>query len=137
MKIINTNIKDIDIKNIDQEKVNLANKIIGKVSPLFNELHSDKENQISLLEKTIENKKKSLNNQKKELENLVNEYNRKKKIKKLVSRLSVLINSGFIHDGHLKSQHIVLLKIIDRLPNEKLDQHLYETIKIINSRLSS
>jgi len=137
MRIVDTNIKDLDIKNIDKEKVNLANKIIEKISPLFNELHTDKSTQISDLEKVIENKKKSLNEQKKELEKLVSEYNRKKKVKKLVDRLSILINSGFIHDGHLKSQNIVLLKIINNLPNEKLDQHLYETIKIINSRFSS
>ena len=136
MKIINTNIKDLDIKNIDNTKVSLANRIIKRISPLFNELHSDKKTQLSVLEKRIINNKNNLNENKKELENLMSEYNKKKKIKKLVERIGKLINSGFIHDGHLKSQNIVLLKIINNLNNEKLDQHLYETIKIINSRFS-
>jgi len=134
MKILNTNIKDIDIKNVDNNKVNIANRIIKRIRPLFNELHTDKKTQLSILEKDIINNKKSLNEQKKELEELVKEYNKKKKVKKLVERIAKLINSGFIHDGHLKSQNIVLLKIINNLSNEKLDQHLYETIKMINSR---
>ena len=134
MKILNTNIRDIDIKNVDNNKVNIANRIIKRIRPLFNELHTDKKTQLSILEKDIINNKKSLNEQKKELEELVKEYNKKKKVKKLVERIAKLINSGFIHDGHLKSQNIVLLKIINNLSNEKLDQHLYETIKMINSR---
>jgi hypothetical protein len=67
---------------------------------------------------------------------MMKQYNQKKKVSKLLTRLEKLVDSGLVYDGHLKSETIVLLKIIDKLSDEKLNHHLSETLKIIGKRFS-
>ena len=43
MKITETKIPDINVKNIDQSKVNLAEKIIHNINPLFDDLYQVKQ----------------------------------------------------------------------------------------------
>ena len=67
---------------------------------------------------------------------MMKQYQQKKKVSKLLTRLEKLVDSGLVYDGHLKSETIVLLKIIDKLSDDKLDYHLTETLKIIGKRFS-
>jgi hypothetical protein len=64
------------------------------------------------------------------------EYTRKKKISKLLDRVEQLVESGLVYDGTLKHETVILLKIIDKLSSENLDQQLSKTIQMINKRFS-
>ena len=67
---------------------------------------------------------------------VVKRMNMEKKKSKLLERVSKIISSGLFHQSGLRNEMIVLLKIMDNLSEEKLDQQLNQTLKIISKRLS-
>ena len=136
MNIIETSIPDVTDTNLDQSKVILADNIISNVYPLFDDVYTEKVSQVKKLKTLYENRKAKVVKNKTNLEIMMKQYEQKKKVSKLLTRLEKLVDSGLVYDGHLKSETIVLLKIVDKLSNEKLDYHLSETLKIISKRFS-
>jgi len=136
MNIIETDIPDIDIENIDESKVNLANKIVKNIFPLFDEVLESKTNEIEELEEQLTNKKVQVLKSKDDLELKIFEYNKSKKVKKLLDRISKLVTSGLVFDGNLRHETVILLKIINKLPDDKVDYHLAETSKTISKRFA-
>jgi hypothetical protein len=136
MKIIETEIPDITETNLDESKVILADNIIKNVYPLFDDVYTEKVSQSKRLKKLYSERKDKVMTNKKNIEVMMKQYEKKKKVSKLLSRLEKLVDSGLVYDGHLKNETIVLLKIIDKLPDDKLEYHLAETLKIIGKRFS-
>jgi hypothetical protein len=136
MKIEDTYIPNILPENIDQAKLNLAENIIRNVYPLFDDVYLTKKNEIDGLKEQLRVKRNRVLNDKKELENMMLEYQRQKKVSKLLSRVEKLVDSGLIYDGGLRHEMVILLKVVNRLNNEKLDQHLRETLQTISKRFS-
>lgn len=134
MNIVETNIPDVDVYNISKSKVELANGIIQGIYPLFDEIYSEKVNDLDSLRQMLSNKRLKIKDKKEEIETLYEVYKRKGKIKKLLNRISKLSKSGLMYDGSLKSETLMLLKVIESLNNEKLDFHLLETMKTIKKR---
>jgi len=134
MNIVETNIPDVDMYNISKSKVELANRIIQGIYPLFDEIYSEKVNDLDGLRQILSNKRLKIKDKKEEIETLYEVYKRKGKIKKLLNRISKLSKSGLMYDGSLKSETLMLLKVIESLNNEKLDFHLSETMKTIKKR---
>jgi len=134
MKIQFTNVSDIDLDNIDKEKINLLDKIIEYVYPLFDDLYNNKINDVEILENKLSKIKKNVNNSKNELEKLLQEYNDKKKRRKLCDTISKLVRCGIVNDSSLKSEMIILLKVVDNLSPQKVDYHISEISKIIKKR---
>jgi hypothetical protein len=136
MNIITTKHADVTESNLDQSKVILADNIISNVYPLFDDVYTGKVSQVKKLKTLYEGRKTKVIRNKKNLEGMMNQYEKKKKVSKLLTRLEKLVDSGLVYDGHLKNETIVLLKIIDKLSDEKLTHHLAETLKIIGKRFS-
>ena len=136
MNITETAYPDIVPGNIEQSKVELSNKIIENVYPLFDEVHINKVSENKDLKKELEDKKSQVKEEKEELEGMIKDYNKKKKVKKLLNRLSKLITSGLVYDNNLKMETIVLLKIINKLSEEKLNEQLSNAMKTISKRFS-
>jgi len=136
MIIIETKYPDVTESNIDASKITLADNIIKNVYPLFDDVYTEKISQVKKLSKLLELRQKKVVENKNNLEIMMKQYDRKKKVSKLLTRLEKLVDSGLVYDGHLKSETIVLLKIIDKLPDDKLNHHLSETLKIIGKRFS-
>lgn len=136
MRILKTGISDINFKNIDNSKVDLANKIIKMISPLLDDVYFCKDKKIKSLKDKLEEKNILVTTEKNNLEKLVFNHNQQKKVNKLLERLSRIISFGFANSGSYRHETIVLLKVIDTLSNEKLDYHLSETIKTINKKFS-
>jgi hypothetical protein len=136
MRIQETNIPDITESNIDNSKMILAENIIKNVYPLFDDVYIEKVSQLKKLKKLFEERKIKVVRNKKNIEMMLKQYDKKKKVSKLLSRLEKLVDSGLVYDGHLKNETVILLKIIDKLPDDKLDHHLSETLKIIGKRFS-
>ena len=84
----------------------------------------------------IKNKRSELKVEKETIERLMVEFKRKKKVSLLLDRLDKLVESGLTYDGTLKHETVILLKIIDKLPADKLDQQLATTMQMINKRFS-
>jgi len=137
MRIIETSIPDIHSNNIDASKINLAEKIIGNVYPLFDEIQSEKIASISSSRRELETKKKTVQQSKIDIEKFVNEFKRRKKVKVLLEKISKLVSLGLASDGTARNELIVLLKIIDKLPDDKLDSQINKTTRIIAKRFGS
>jgi len=136
MKITETDIPDISIKNIDESKIRLADKIIENIYPLFDEMYTEKSARLIQLRKALVEKRNLVSSKKAELEKLLEGYKRKQKVKKLLERIERLVNTGLLGSGNSRQETIVLLKIIDRLPDEKLNEHLRNTMSIIKKRFT-
>jgi len=136
MNIIETSIPDIDLKNLDEEKLILSEKIIEGVYPLIDDIIQDRKTNLSELEERYKHLRKRIYKEKEELELLMVEHRRKKKLKTLVDRISKLVSAGLVHEGSTRNQMVVLLKIIDKLPEEKLDYQLREVTNIISKRFA-
>ena len=136
MKIEITSIPNVTPDTIDESKQTLAENIIQNIYPLFNEVYQSKVDGIDDLKKELKSKKALVLQDKEELKGIMDTYKRKKKVTKLLDRLERLIASGLVYDGTLKHETVVLLKIIDKLEEDKLDYHLRSTLQTINKRFS-
>ena len=136
MKIIETDIVDVVVENIDKSKIALAEKIMRNVYPLFDEIYNSQIEQTKELKDILKSKKLQVFESKEELEGLIRKYNKDKKTMKLLDRISKLISSGLVYDSSLKHETVVLLKVADKLSEEKLDYHLSETMKTISKRFA-
>ena len=136
MIIKRTKIPDVVKENIDQSKIVLSDNIISNVYPLFDEMYQDQINAMSSVNALYSKKKSKVQENKEELERLMRKLERVKKESKLLIRIEKLINSGLANDGSLKHENIILLKIYNKLTDEKLDFHLRNTLKIISKRFS-
>jgi len=136
MNIVETNIPNITHKNFDQSKTNLANSIIENVYPLFSEVYTIRTEEIEDLKKENIKKKEITATIRVNLENLTKDSDRQKKIATLLGRIEKLINAGLIYDSSLKNETTILLKIINKLSDEKIDHHLKETLQLISKRFS-
>ena len=134
MRIIETKIPDVTPESINKSKLVLADNIIKNIYPLFDEVYQGKIGTLTPSKKVLKEKKTQVRERGKKLEELMTEYNREKKISKLLTRIEKLVDSGLVYDGSLKSQTVILLKVIEKLSNEKLDHHLSETLQTIRKR---
>ena len=134
MKIIETKFPDVTPETINKSKLVLADNIIKNVYPLFDEVYQAKSGSVSGIRKILKEKKALVNSKKTKIEELMSEYNREKKISKLLTRIEKLVDSGLVYDGSLKNQTIILLKVIEKLTIEKLDHHLSQTLQVIRKR---
>jgi hypothetical protein len=135
MIITETDIPDEILENIDQSKIDLADKIINNVQPLLDEVFNEKVASARVLVKEYSEKKKLVSEKKIALEEMFKSYKRKQKVKKLLERVEKLVSSGLI-EGQSKHDMVVLLKVIDDLPNDKLNYHLKNTMNIITKRFN-
>jgi hypothetical protein len=136
MNIIETSIPDFSEKTIYQTKVLLAQKIIDNISPLLNEAYLAKGEYKKKLQEEAKLEKKKIDDAKREVQQIINDYNRKKKVARILDRINKLVESGLIHDNQLRHETVILLKILDKLPEDKLDMQLNRTIEVLNKRFS-
>jgi multidrug resistance efflux pump len=136
MNIIETSIPDVTKENIQKNKEIIANNIIENVYPLFDEVYKAKVHQAVDLKKKIKLGKNQLRSEKEQMQKLVQAYKKEQKISKMLDRIEKLVQSGLTYDGTMKNETVILLKILDKLPEEKLDQQLAKTMNILNKRFS-
>lgn len=137
MNIIETKIPDVTSEEIDQSKIILADSIIKDVYPLFDEVYSAKVNELNKLKSQMKNKRIKLKEQKISIERQIGGYKKTKKVSKLLEKIERLIEYGIAYDGTMKHETVILLKIIDKLPSDKVDFQLRKTSQIINKRFGS
>ena len=137
MNIIETKIPDVTSEEINKSKIILADSIIKDVYPLFDEVYSAKVNELNKLKNQMKNKRLKLKEQKNSIEHRIGEYKKTKKVSKLLEKIERLIEYGITYDGTMKHETVILLKIIDKLPSDKVDFQLRKTSQIINKRFGS
>jgi hypothetical protein len=136
MKIIESDIYDITKKNIDEEKVGIANNILNLVGPLFESEIEESTANLSKVKKIRAELDDQLQEVKSNLESIQVEFTRETKRKKLLNRIRQLIEVNLTSDPSLKSEVIILLKVIDKMEDSLLDEHIERMIKTISKRFS-
>jgi hypothetical protein len=136
MNITQTKIPDVSTNNIEESKQILANNIISNVYPLFNDIHKGKEKEVIKYEGNISKLKSVLKHEKDSINFLLVRYSKVKKISKILDRIKAMVDSGLMNDGSLRHETVILLKILEKLPQEKLDEQLNKTMTILNKRFA-
>jgi len=136
MNITETKIPDVTIENIDKSKEILANNIIANVYPLFNDLHKGKEKESIKYKNQLLKLKSVLKHEKDSINGMLVRYSKAKKISKILDRINAMVDAGLTNDGSLKHETVILLKILEKLPIEKLDEQLNKTLLILNKRFA-
>lgn len=136
MNITETNIPDVTKRNISANKEHIADNIIKNVYPLFDEVYQAKMEQVVKLRNKIKTGKVKIRDEKETMQQLMVSYKKEKKVTKVLERIEKLVQAGLTHDGTMKHETVILLKIIDKLPEEKLNQQLSKTMQILSKRFS-
>ena len=136
MKIIESNIYDINSKTLDETKISIANNILNMVGPLFETEIETSSKDLTTLKERKKVVEKDLEKTKEELQTLQVEFRRETKRKKLLNRVRQLMEVGLTADPSLKSEVIILLKVIDKLEDSLLDEHIEIMVKSISKRFS-
>jgi len=134
MRIVDTGIPDVHSSNINKVKENLANKVITRVSPLFEEVSVTRNEDVVSMKKELKAKRIDVIAKKRELEGLQESYKKNKSIKQLLNKLAVLVNSGLLYDPSLRNQTVIMLKVMDKMTNEKILDHVLEMSVLIKKR---
>lgn len=137
MNIVETSVPDVTKENIDRTKLDLSERIVKNVYPLLSEIYHEELSRVRELEKELKRKSRLIRESKENIEGRIEFYNKKKKTKKLVDRISKLVSSGLVYDGVLKSEVVILLKVIESLSDDKLDHHLKQTLRMISKRFTT
>ena len=136
MNILQTKIPDVTVNNISESKEILADSIIENVYPLFNSMVKEKEKDTTKQKENPSKLKSVLKHEKDSINTLLVRYSKVKKISKILDRINAMVDSGLMNDGSLKHETVILLKILERLPIEKLDEQLNKTMLILNKRFA-
>lgn len=130
VNITATNIQDLNVENLDETKVNLANRIMSVVYPRFHDEHQNKIKEFKKLKSELLKKKELVKESKQELEDIVSQINKAKKVKHLLQLIDILNKTGYI-SGSLKNETIILMKVAENLSDEKLNHHINEIKSMI------
>jgi chromosome segregation ATPase len=136
MKITITDIGDITPTNLDENKVLIADNILNMVGPLFEKEIEETKGELTSVKQKRAKIEKELIETKEKLQDLHSEFGRETKRKKLLNRIRQLIEVNLTQDPSLKSEVIILLKVIDKLEDNLLDEHIERMIKTISKRFS-
>lgn len=136
MNIIETSIPDVTVENLNQNKVVIADNIIKNVYPLFDEVYQAKLEKVIKLRNKVKDGKLKMKEEKNTMEKLIHTYKKEKQIAKILERINKLISAGLTYDPSLKHETVILLKIIDKLPKEKLEQQFSKVSQLLSKRFA-
>ena len=135
MNIIMTSIPDVS-QYLDSAKTDLGNLIVKGISPVLDEVYISKISETKNVKIKYKKLRSQVNEMKHKMKSQLQELENKKKVKKILDKVSRLISAGLGYDSKFRNEIIVLLKVIDNLSDEKLDFHLNDISTLINKRFS-
>jgi len=136
MLISNLGIPDSTVKDIDEYKTRFADDIVSAMIPFVNKEVSEKLENLKKLRKNVKRKSNQIILLKKQIDSTRRVLDRKRKVKILLDRASKLVALKALDDDNVKREMTVMLKIIDDLPEEKIDFYVSEMMRIITNKFS-
>ncbi len=131
MKIINTGIKDININNIDETKIEFADNIISKIKPLIDSAIHNIADEVTTYDRKLKFKDNEIATKKNKLKKDSEQLKRQEKISQLLENISKMIDLGIMKNTSFKNEVLILLKIIPKLDISKIEKHLNKTTNIV------
>lgn len=124
MNIEVTKIVDVDFENFDRSKVFLADEVVQSISPLLSDVYKVKLEEKEEVRGEIKNTLKKISVLKRKVEELKQEVEKQKKISRLLQRIDEVANAGLILHGPLKDEVIRILRVVNKLSIETLDEQI-------------
>lgn len=128
MKIVETDILDVTRENLDYQKIEFSNKILRFIRPLLEESYFKSLSEVKQLKSEISVRKESIKKEKEDLSKIVSDYSRNKKISILLEHIMNLVNIR-VPEGSTKRELVVLLKVVEKLSDEKIDSFTKRLMK--------
>lgn len=135
MRIVETEVNDIQKVNFNKAKENLADSIISYVHPLFSNEYKEKVKEIKELKKIYITKKEEIKLEKNELSTLLSQFTKKNKEQELLIKMGKLLQTGLVQET-MKKDMIDLLNTFDSTSEDKITEYLNETIKLISQKFA-
>lgn len=134
-----SNTKKYDLKdNTEKLKKRIAEDVIFNSKLLYGSKEKKLGETLKSLKKEINDTGNSLKKQQDEIQMLMSEQKRKIKIKTLLEKTKQLISSGLVErNSNLKKEIKIILKVVEELPEEKLDYHILDMMKVLNRSFGS
>jgi hypothetical protein len=137
VKLIESDTPDLELKDINIFKIKLLDKILYNVVPYINKDISEKVKELKASRKEMKKMRLSGLQLKKEIQDKLKILERKKKVKVLLDRAMNLVNLKALDENGLKSELSVMLRMIDDLPEEKIDFYVSEMMRILIKKFSN
>lgn len=135
MKIMTSDILDISKENIDSVKTTFADDIINFFRPIVQDYEDEKIKKLSVVKNEIKNLKARLASEKEKINGMLSEHKKQEKISKLLGRIDKIVDTGLTY-GSTKRELVIVLKILNKLPEEKIDVQLRNMMTILSKGLS-
>jgi len=136
MELIISNIPDIISQNLDHTKVSLANQIIKKVHPMFDELRAAKLKTVENLNAKILSIKNEIKSKKLETQEFLTKYQREKLVKDYLDKIHMIIQTGNVTQESLKKELVIMTKITDKIPTDKYPGHIAKLDTMLSKMLN-
>ena len=134
MKIIETNIPDIQKEFIDERKIIVANKILQIITPLIKNVSKKKKDEIIKVKQDFENKQTLTSIEKESIVSIYESYEQEKEKLVLLNKIETLIGKGASKDPSMRNELIVMLKTISNISKESIIRYKKQVDKYLTSR---
>lgn len=134
MNIEELNLPDVTDNNLDDSKVLLANSIIENIYPLFDNIFMEKKNKINELQVDLSRRDKIIQKKKDSVQEFAKDYEKEKVVSQFLNEVENLINTGMITDSGIRHQVIVMLKTIDKFPQDKIKSRIIDIKRVLGKR---
>jgi len=135
MKISFSEIVDIVEETSDKTKVFFADNIVRVMTPILDEYYSEKIERVASVRQEIKDLKTRAQSKKEKMSEMLSQHKKLTKIAKLLSRIDKIISSGLTY-GSTKRELVIILKILDKLSEEKLDVQMNNMMAILSKGLN-
>jgi hypothetical protein len=135
MKIVSSEIVDVLEEDPDRTKVYFAENIVRIMSPILDEYYNEKIERVTSVRQEMKDLKTRAQSKKEEMTGMLSHHKKLTKTAKLLSRIDKIISSGLTY-GSTKRELVIILKILDKLSEEKLEVQMNNMMAILSKGLN-
>lgn len=136
MQIIESNILDNSFQNYDNNKMILADIIIQKMNPFFDEVRNQKSKTLKNI--ITENKlnKKEIIDKKENIKNMLVKLSTLELKKNYLDKIHLILQTGNAKSESIQKELAVMTRIVDKIDNEKIISHTKKLDILLNKLLN-
>jgi hypothetical protein len=134
MKVVKSEIVDVLEEEPDRTKVYFAENIVRIMAPILDEYYNEKIEKVSSVKQEMKDLKTRVQSEKEKISQMLSQHKKLTKTAKLLSRIDKIISSGLTY-GSTKRELVIILKILDKLSEEKLDIQMNNMMAILSKGL--
>jgi len=135
MKIASSEIVDVLEEDPDRTKVYFAENIVRIMSPILDEYYNEKIERVTSVRQEMKDLKTRAQSKKEDMTGMLSQHKKLTKTAKLLSRIDKIISSGLTY-GSTKRELVIILKILDKLSEEKLEVQMNNMMAILSKGLN-